>query len=137
MIIADKRKVGNVILMLSYGLLVTIYLGWGFFFVWLASFLAAGCNQMDLHEPTRALASLDEYEHLRRILRLCIVHFFRRLLRLQSKVPPELYHRMLRVAGTEPQDDYEENLEIISDSGIVCVIGMLLSSCSHHAIDTT
>ncbi|KAF8176638.1 hypothetical protein K438DRAFT_71132 [Mycena galopus ATCC 62051] len=34
---------------------------------------------MDLHEVTRPLASLTPYEHLVRILRLCVVHFHRRI----------------------------------------------------------
>lgn len=32
--------------------------------------------QLDLHEPHRNIQDLDEYDHLRRILRLCTVHFF-------------------------------------------------------------
>jgi len=33
----------------------------------------------ELHEPQRLLQDLDEYEHLRRILRLCRVHFLRNI----------------------------------------------------------
>ncbi|KAJ7657652.1 hypothetical protein DFH06DRAFT_1472990 [Mycena polygramma] len=34
---------------------------------------------MDLHEPTRLLSSLTPYEHLLRILRMCVVHVYRRI----------------------------------------------------------
>ncbi|KAJ6462953.1 hypothetical protein C8R45DRAFT_940611 [Mycena sanguinolenta] len=34
---------------------------------------------MDLHDVTRTLSSLTPYEHLCRILRLCVVHFHRRI----------------------------------------------------------
>ncbi|KAJ7261653.1 hypothetical protein C8J57DRAFT_1634758, partial [Mycena rebaudengoi] len=33
----------------------------------------------DLHEPDRLLTSLNEYEHLARVVRLCIAHFFRNI----------------------------------------------------------
>lgn len=33
----------------------------------------------DLHEPHQLLAQLDEYDHLRRVFRLCAVHVFRNI----------------------------------------------------------
>ncbi|KIM36354.1 hypothetical protein M413DRAFT_449233 [Hebeloma cylindrosporum] len=42
--------------------------------------IAASVPRMaELHEPQRLLQDLDEYEHLRRILRLCRVHFLRNI----------------------------------------------------------
>lgn len=36
-------------------------------------------QKYDLHEPHRLLSSLDEYNHLCRILRLCVSHIFRNI----------------------------------------------------------
>ncbi|KAJ7590350.1 hypothetical protein C8J56DRAFT_1048512 [Mycena floridula] len=40
--------------------------------------LEAG-NKHDLHQPERALGELGPYDHVRRIIRLCIAHFFRNI----------------------------------------------------------
>ncbi|KIJ10874.1 hypothetical protein PAXINDRAFT_43681, partial [Paxillus involutus ATCC 200175] len=36
-------------------------------------------NRFDLHEPHRPLSTLTEYDHLRRVYRLCAVHIFRNI----------------------------------------------------------
>jgi hypothetical protein len=52
----------------------------------LAQSLPAGT--LDLHEPHRTLASLDPYDHLRRLTRLCYVHVKRNI--HECKVSPDV-----------------------------------------------
>lgn len=89
--------------------------GWGMFFEWLASEFPD--DLFDLHDPNKRLKDLTPLEHLERIIRLCIIHFQRRLDRLDGKVLPEIYFRMRRIASTEPIADYEENIKYIREHG--------------------
>ncbi|KAJ7571962.1 hypothetical protein C8J56DRAFT_810142, partial [Mycena floridula] len=51
--------------------------GLGLFLVEVACKLFPGCY--DLHEPYRLVAELDEYDHLRRLFCLCVVHILRNI----------------------------------------------------------
>ncbi|KAJ7595458.1 hypothetical protein C8J56DRAFT_883672 [Mycena floridula] len=37
------------------------------------------CSKPDLHEPWQTLGDLDPYEHVNRLIRMCIAHFFRNI----------------------------------------------------------
>lgn len=91
--------------------------------MWLATFLEE--SAYDLHEAWRRLRDLSPNDHAARIIRLCLVHFLRRLLRIEGKVPPKIYYRMLRIASTEVLPDYEENLAIIKSEGGLHAISTL------------
>lgn len=101
------------------------YLGWGLFFEWLASQLPE--DACDLHEPNRRLHDLTPYDHLARLIRLCILHTLRRIKKLQGKVLPEIYQRILRVIDAwEDGESFEENLRVIRADGGSHAIGEIL-----------
>jgi len=56
----------------------------------------------DLHEPHRTLASLDEYDHLRRIFRLCHVHVARNI--RDAAVPESVKNKMRSLICMEHND---------------------------------
>lgn len=68
----------------------------------------------DLHEPDRLLSSLDEYEHLRRLFRLCSVHISRNI---KDVDVPEYVKNMMRGLVCVEHDDFEGALVSISLEG--------------------
>ena len=71
-------------------------------------------EQYDLHEPHRLLSSLDPYEHLRRIFRLCSVHVARNI--KQAKVSNPVKVMMNSLVCTEHLN-FDETLEKIKTDG--------------------
>lgn len=71
----------------------------------------------DLHEPTKKLSALDEIDHLKRCLRLCVVHFCRNLTQIKTKVSKGVFRAMQSLASTEEHTDFEGALEIIRNGG--------------------
>lgn len=69
------------------------------------------------YEPTCRLCDLDPCDHLRRIYRLCTVHFQRNLHKLRSSVSPGVYNAMQSIACTEPHPDFDNTLKVIQSGG--------------------
>lgn len=67
----------------------------------------------------KPLKNLTPYDHVSRIVRWCLVHHLRRLLRIEGSVTPQIFDRMFRVAGTEVIANYEENLTKIREEGSI------------------
>ncbi|KAG8927110.1 hypothetical protein FRC02_008453 [Tulasnella sp. 418] len=63
------------------------------------------------------LCVLGPYEHLAQCLRLCIVHFFRNLKKLEGKVTKEAYRAMQSLASAEPVKNFEETKRTILSGG--------------------
>lgn len=57
------------------------------------------------------------YNHLARILWLCIVHFKQNIKKLEGKVPPEIITAMYSLASSEPLADFDGTLQLIQRSG--------------------
>lgn len=75
---------------------------------------------MDLHQPDRPLHSLSPYEHLERILRICIVHLLRRI--RSCSVPDPIRHKMRSLAClTHP--NWDATLADIKEQGGKAAIG--------------
>ncbi|KAJ6531648.1 hypothetical protein DFH09DRAFT_1263868 [Mycena vulgaris] len=68
----------------------------------------------DLHEPERPLASLSPYEHLYRILRMCVVHVCRRI---KSAAVPEDVKKLMRSLICEKHEDWDGTLAQIKVLG--------------------
>lgn len=68
----------------------------------------------DLHEPHRSIQDLDEYDHLRRILRLCTNHFFRNIKRCAV---PDIVRRDMRSLVCMEHKDWAGTLARISAEG--------------------
>lgn len=87
----------------------------------------------DLHEPYRLLQDLDEYEHLRHILRLCRVHFLRNI--QQCSVPDNVRKKMRSLLCME-HSHWDATIEEIEREGgkaakgifLLLALGVLLSS---------
>lgn len=78
---------------------------------------------MDLHEPGRSLRSLSEYEHLHRILRICVVHFMRKI---RSAAGPDAVRFMMRSLICLEHDSWEGTLASIKEHGGKAGIGKLI-----------
>lgn len=68
----------------------------------------------DLHEPHRLLSSLDEYKHLRRILRLCTVHIYRNI---RKAAVPEVVCNDMRSLVSLSHPDWEGTISRIERDG--------------------
>lgn len=68
----------------------------------------------DLHETHRLLADLTDYEHLHRLVRLCVVHVFRNI--KKSKVPDTVKNDM-RSLICIAHPNWEETLARIRHDG--------------------
>lgn len=71
----------------------------------------------DLHEPHRTLASLNEYEHLWRIFRLCNVHVTRNI--RDAAVPESVKNKMRSLICIEHEDLQGCLQDIAHDGGKV------------------
>ncbi|KZV94541.1 hypothetical protein EXIGLDRAFT_748607 [Exidia glandulosa HHB12029] len=71
----------------------------------------------DPYEPEKRLCDLTAYDHLARILRLCIVHFKRNILKLKGHVAEPVLAAMFSLASTEPHADFEGAKDIIRRGG--------------------
>lgn len=68
----------------------------------------------DLHEPHRLLSSLNEYEHLWRILRLCVAHIYRNI---HKAVVPEAVRNDMRSLVCLSHPDWEGTISRIEQDG--------------------
>ncbi|KAF4567096.1 hypothetical protein EYR36_010712 [Pleurotus pulmonarius] len=71
-------------------------------------------SRYDVHEPQRPLSSLDEYDHLRRIFRLCAVHVQRNI--QQAGVTDDVKEKMRSLICTYHYT-WEDTLEYIRVKG--------------------
>lgn len=71
-------------------------------------------TRFDLHEPDRKLSSLSEYEHLRRIFRLCHIHVERNI---KSAAVPEMVKCKMRSLICIEHADFEGCLREIELEG--------------------
>ncbi|KZV86821.1 hypothetical protein EXIGLDRAFT_774231 [Exidia glandulosa HHB12029] len=74
----------------------------------LASWIAARTLAAD-HPSCR----YSVLEHLLHFYMLCIAHFFRNLLKIKTKVPPNVYAAMLSLASPEPLPDFNHTIALI------------------------
>ncbi|KAF9231054.1 hypothetical protein BU15DRAFT_29339, partial [Melanogaster broomeanus] len=88
-------------------------LGLGMFCVHLCRGNRTPCK----YEPHRCLGDLNPYDHLRRMYRLCTVHFRRNAFKLHASVTPQVYNAMLSLSSFESHPDLEQTLEIIRAGG--------------------
>ncbi|KIY48068.1 hypothetical protein FISHEDRAFT_43953 [Fistulina hepatica ATCC 64428] len=92
----------NVILQLVADMHLGQAKGFGLYLQWATQFLPPG--QRDLHDPSRTLTSLSPYEHLHRMFRICIAHFFRTI--KECRVPELVKSKMRGLAClTHPRWD--------------------------------
>ncbi|KAG8988603.1 hypothetical protein FRB90_002658, partial [Tulasnella sp. 427] len=73
----------------------------------------------DTPEPTRRLSELLPYDHLARILRLCIVHFQRNIHKIEGKLQPDTIAAMYSLASSQPLRDIDGTLDLIRRGGRV------------------
>ncbi|KAK1230498.1 hypothetical protein PQX77_006426 [Marasmius sp. AFHP31] len=71
-------------------------------------------QERDLHEPNRLLTDLNPYGHLRRILRICIAHFYRNI--QECHCDQELKERMRSLACFR-HSSWDETLDSIEREG--------------------
>ncbi|KAJ7847228.1 hypothetical protein B0H14DRAFT_3138563 [Mycena olivaceomarginata] len=71
-------------------------------------------GKYDLHEPHRRLASLDPYEHLRRIFRLCTVHGMRNI---QSCAVSDLVRNLMRSLFCLRHPNWDDTISAIQTTG--------------------
>lgn len=69
---------------------------------------------MDLHEPHRLLSSLSAYEHLYRLIRLCIIHVIRNI---KSCAVTNEVRRLMRSLICMTHDDWDGTLVEIKRLG--------------------
>ncbi|EJD45215.1 hypothetical protein AURDEDRAFT_165761 [Auricularia subglabra TFB-10046 SS5] len=79
-------------------------MGIGMFAAWLTN------ETLSLDNPFTKLTPL---EHLAFFLMLCVAHYKRNLLKLQSKVSTEIYSAMLSLSSSEPLADLNKTLDLI------------------------
>lgn len=91
--------------------------------------LASKLTGHDLYEPHRMLASLDEYEHLRRVFRLCSTHVHRNI-RIVS-VPEPVKNKMRSLVCIQ-HHDFEGCLQDISVEGGKPGAGEHMKSTQHQ-----
>ena len=83
--------------------------------MYLKSRVQALVGHFDLHQRDRLLTSLDEYDHLHRIFRLCIVHVFRNI---RSCSVPEHVRVLMRSLVCILHEDWNGTIaHIQEDSG--------------------
>lgn len=88
-------------------------------------------NRFDLHEPHRPLSTLTEYDHLRRVYRLCAVHIFRNI--KTSPVNDSVKNMMQSLVCIE-HSDFQGTVQEIQTSGGKGGHGLCSSAFSHHLI---
>lgn len=71
-------------------------------------------GRYDLHEPHRLLSSLDEYEHLRRVFRICSNHIYRNI--KSTKVMDAVKNKMRSLVCVE-HDDWDGTIQTIELEG--------------------
>lgn len=76
-------------------------------------------NKADLYEAPRLLSELGPYEHLERILRICIAHYGRNI--KKTKVSQDVKNAMFSLAGAVHKDGalqtWEDTLAFICSEG--------------------
>lgn len=71
-------------------------------------------GKMDLHEE-RPLSSLDEYDHLARVARLCTAHIYRNIRKTNV---PEGVRNLMRSLVCMQHDNWDETIEqIVAEGG--------------------
>ncbi|KAF8180705.1 hypothetical protein K438DRAFT_2021287 [Mycena galopus ATCC 62051] len=68
-------------------------------------------------DPTKLLRSLDPYEHLRRFLRLCTVHYKRNIDALKPYTSQKTRNAMLSLSSSQVHPDLEGTFRIIEKGG--------------------
>ena len=76
----------------------------------------------DLHEPHCTLVDLDVFDHLRRIFRLCTIHFYQNT---RQKALPETVKNKMRSLACVEHPDFEHCLQDIEVEGGKTAAGML------------
>lgn len=71
-------------------------------------------DRYDLHETHRLIKDLGIYDHLRRILRLCIVHFYRNIQKTQV---PDFIRSQMRSLVCIEHPDWDGTLVQIENEG--------------------
>lgn len=71
-------------------------------------------QKFDLHERHRQLSELDEYDHLRRLLRLCTAHIFRNI--RKCSVPEPVRCKMRGLVCME-HSSWDETVDAIEVEG--------------------
>lgn len=71
-------------------------------------------GKYDLHEPHRPLPSLDEYDHLHRVIRLCTSHIFRNIRKANV---PEPVRNLMRSLVCIEHSDWENTIHRIQVEG--------------------
>ncbi|KAI0041139.1 hypothetical protein FA95DRAFT_1473123, partial [Auriscalpium vulgare] len=71
-------------------------------------------DRPDFHEPERLLSELAEYDHLRRLFRLCSVHVYRNI---KTCAVSESVKQHMRSLVCIQHDSWDETLEIIEREG--------------------
>jgi hypothetical protein len=89
----------------------SMYLGLG---LYLQSEAQKLIGKHDLHEPDRLLTSLNEYEHLARVVRLCIAHFFRNITKCNVS---ESVRNLMRSLVCIEHPDWDNTLQRIQIEG--------------------
>lgn len=121
----------------SYNTNLTIPLGLGLHLKELAQGLP---HKFDLHEPHRLLASLSEYEHLHRLIRLCHAHVARNI--KVCKVSESVKTKMRSLVcvthpdfeGTLTQIELEGGKEGAGMSSILLVVSTFLNADDWHRL---
>jgi len=68
-------------------------------------------------EITKALQDLTEYEHLKRVYRLCFEHYVTKIQKLRGHVEEKVCTAMISLASAEPLPDYNGTLAVIRAGG--------------------
>lgn len=79
-------------------------------------------DRRDLYEPDRALAALTDYDHLRRIFRLCSLHAKRNI---KTTAVPESVKNKMRSLICMVHHNIEQCLEDIAEEGGKAGAGIL------------
>jgi hypothetical protein len=79
--------------------------------------ISFGINTPDPIEPWKLTSQLQPYEHLSRILRLCVVHFRRNIKKLGDAAGPKVIAAMHSLASAHPLADYDGTIELIQEAG--------------------
>lgn len=67
--------------------------------------------------PNKRICDLTIKEIQSRIIRLCIVHFRRNILKAAAHVDPKIAHAMHMIASSESLDNFDEILDLIRSGG--------------------
>lgn len=80
---------------------------------------ARDVHALDPFQPERKISSLDPYEHLKRSLRICVVHFRRGVKKLADRVGLDqaIINVMHSLASPHPINDYDGIIQRIAEAG--------------------